>query len=259
MIAVFFVARAIGQLLVQIAPEVTTGMFYFVSTQLLPQLVMLGFALHTIQLGFQGYSDDLIEKRRQFRVLFVLCMGAIVVAVLGLGTVVSLQENFGFSLIRGLENFPVQIFNFYLFAASFILNLRAFKLGDDALSLIPEDAVEPIQSNENSVANLGLSETVVDDLERLMKEERLYSQPGLTISILADRLEIQEYKLRRLINQSMRYRNFNQYLNNYRIEDASFRLLNTSSPISSIAIDVGYSSLSVFNKAFKDRYDMTPI
>jgi len=105
---------------------------------------------------------------------------------------------------------------------------------------------------------LGLNETVIDDLERLMKEERLYSQPGLTISILADRLRIQEYKLRRLINQSMRYRNFNQYLNNYRIEDASFRLLNTSSPISSIAIDVGYSSLSVFNKAFKDRYDMTP-
>jgi AraC-like DNA-binding protein len=29
-------------------------------------------------------------------------------------------------------------------------------------------------------------------------------------------------------------------------------------PISSIALDVGFSSLSVFNKAFKERFGMTP-
>ncbi len=257
-IAVFLAARAIGQFLAEMSTESATGRFYYVSTQLLPQIVMLGFALHTIQLGFQGYADDLVEKRRQFRVLFVLGMGAVVVVVLGLGMVVSLQESFGFSLIAGLENFPIQIFNFYLFAISLLLNLRAFKLSDEALSLIPENSVEPIQGNEQATAGSAVSDATREKLEKLMKEEKLYTQTGLTISILAKRLEIQEYRLRRLINQSMQYRNFNQYLNNCRIEDASGRLTNTTVPISSIALEVGYSSLSVFNKAFKDRFEMTP-
>ena len=69
---------------------------------------------------------------------------------------------------------------------------------------------------------------------------------------------MQEYRVRRLTNQQLGFRNFNQFLNNYRIEDARNRLLETESSISNIALDVGYASLSVFNKAFKDRYNLTP-
>lgn len=257
-IAVFFVARAVGQLLVEISPQSTTGNLYFVATQLLPQLVMLAFSAHAILLGLQGYADDLVEKRRQFRVLFVLCMGAVVVAVLGVGTVSGIQAFMDISLIPALENFPTQLFNFYLFTVSLVLNLRAFRLSDEALSLIPEYAVQPINKEQIAAPADNVDINVITELERLMKDERLYTQTGLMISDLADRLSIPEYKLRRLINQSMRYRNFNQYLNNYRIEDASSQLRNSPDPISSIALGVGYSSLSVFNKAFKDRFEMTP-
>jgi AraC-like DNA-binding protein len=64
--------------------------------------------------------------------------------------------------------------------------------------------------------------------------------------------------LRRVINQQLKFKNFNQFLNNYRIEDACTRLRETNAPISTIALDVGYTSLSVFNKAFKERYKVTP-
>ena len=91
-----------------------------------------------------------------------------------------------------------------------------------------------------------------------MEEGKLYTQTGLTISDLADNLSIQEYRLRRIINQQLNYRNFNQFLNNYRIEDACSRLKETNTPVSTIALDVGYASLSVFNKAFRERYALTP-
>jgi AraC-like DNA-binding protein len=59
----------------------------------------------------------------------------------------------------------------------------------------------------------------------------------------------------------LHYRNFNQFLNQYRIEEAARRLQDPHEqhiPISSIALDVGYASLSSFNKAFKDTYQVTP-
>ena len=56
----------------------------------------------------------------------------------------------------------------------------------------------------------------------------------------------------------MGYRNFNQFLNHYRIEEASRRLLESTVPVSTIALDIGYGSLSSFNAAFKARYNMTP-
>lgn len=68
-----------------------------------------------------------------------------------------------------------------------------------------------------------------------------------------------EHKLRRLINKELGYRNFNQYLNRYRIDEASKRLISEADlPILTIALDVGFNSLSSFNKAFKEKHQQTP-
>ncbi|MFB0988885.1 MAG: helix-turn-helix domain-containing protein [Gammaproteobacteria bacterium] len=71
-------------------------------------------------------------------------------------------------------------------------------------------------------------------------------------------MSIQGYRLRQAINQQLEFRKFNQFLNNYRIEDACTRLRATNTQISTIALDAGYASSSVFNKAFEDRYKVTP-
>jgi hypothetical protein len=55
---------------------------------------------------------------------------------------------------------------------------------------------------------------------RLMADERIYRQENISIGVLAGRLKIPEYRLRRLINQGLGYRNFNVFLNNHRIEEA---------------------------------------
>lgn len=253
-----FLARTAGQLAAAISPEVTENLAHFVITQFIPQIAMLGFSIHTMVLGYHGYSDDLVVHRRRFRVLFILCMGAVVTAVLAVGTVSGILLFLDAESVSILANFPTQIFTFYIFAISLFLNFRAFRLSEEAMSLIPRDAAQSARSTSTQVVTNLVDPATTRKLEELMEQEKLYTQTGLTISNLAERLDMQEYKLRRLINQAMGYRNFNQFLNNYRIQDASRQLQETQAPVSSIALGVGYSSLSVFNKAFKDRFDMTP-
>jgi len=98
-------------------------------------------------------------------------------------------------------------------------------------------------------------------LDRLMTEERVYREDGLVIAALAQKLDVQEYRLRRLINQHLGYRNFNAYLNGYRIEDAKRSLEDPNQrqvPILTIALDAGFSSLGPFNRAFKAACGITP-
>ena len=75
------------------------------------------------------------------------------------------------------------------------------------------------------------------------------------------RLKIPEYRLRRLINQRLGYRNFNVFLNNHRIEEAKAALADPAQaevPVITIAMDAGFQSLGPFNRAFKADTGLTP-
>lgn len=102
---------------------------------------------------------------------------------------------------------------------------------------------------------------LVSTLEKLMTVERLYREESLTIGVLAIRMGLPEYKLRRVINQGLGYRNFNAFLNTYRIDEAK-RVLSDQSqlvvPVLTIAMDAGFQSLGPFNRAFKAVTGLTP-
>lgn len=88
-----------------------------------------------------------------------------------------------------------------------------------------------------------------------------FLEPGLTIGELATRLGTQEYVLRRFLNGVLGYRNFNDFVHRLRIGEACRRLLAdgaTDLSILKLSIDVGYSSLATFNRAFKAIVGVTP-
>jgi AraC-like DNA-binding protein len=102
---------------------------------------------------------------------------------------------------------------------------------------------------------------LVDALMRLMADERIYRHDNVTIGSLAARLSVPEYRLRRLINQKLGYRNFNVFLNNHRIEEAKAALADPTQaevPVITIAMDAGFQSLGPFNRAFKATTGVTP-
>jgi len=98
-------------------------------------------------------------------------------------------------------------------------------------------------------------------LERLMATERTYRREGLTIGLLAAQLGMPEYRLRALINDGLGHRNFNAFLNRYRLDEAKAALADPDQaevPVLTIALDAGFQSLAPFNRAFKADTGLTP-
>lgn len=122
--------------------------------------------------------------------------------------------------------------------------------------------VSSTQESESPANDLEeVPEEVLQQLTELMETDLVYREMGLTIGQLAVRLELPEYRLRRIINAGLGYRNFNDFLNTYRIREASQRLIDpdeSDEAVLNIALDVGFRSLSSFNKAFKQAFSKTP-
>lgn len=73
----------------------------------------------------------------------------------------------------------------------------------------------------------------------------------------AETIYMTPQSLSRLFRQSMGI-TFTQYVTNYRLEHAVELLLSTTLPILDIALNSGFSSVSQFNKSFKQKYGMSP-
>ena len=115
---------------------------------------------------------------------------------------------------------------------------------------------------EPQIAELSHTESAwLSELRRVIETEHGYRRPDLGIAALAEELRIPEHLLRRLINRRLGYRNFRDFINSYRLEEAARRLREPADerlPILTIALDSGFASIAPFNRAFRARYGMTP-
>ena len=94
-----------------------------------------------------------------------------------------------------------------------------------------------------------------------MEEARVYREMGLTLADLGRQAGIPVYRLREAINGGLGYRNFNDFLNSYRVREAAERLgdeAQRDTQVLVIALEAGFRSLSTFNKAFRTVHDRTP-
>jgi AraC-like DNA-binding protein len=104
-------------------------------------------------------------------------------------------------------------------------------------------------------------ERLADALQRLMSQERVYRAENMSVASLAARLGAPEYRLRRLINQRLGHRNFNAYVNGFRLDEARAALADPARgelPVLTIALDAGFQSIGPFNRAFKTATGLTP-
>ncbi len=100
----------------------------------------------------------------------------------------------------------------------------------------------------------------LQNLERYMETESPYLHPELSLNSMALKLNISPHQLSQLLNTVLSI-NFYDYINSYRIEAAKKLLLSCNSQqktILEIIYEVGFSSKSVFNNAFKKHTGVTP-
>jgi AraC-like DNA-binding protein len=104
------------------------------------------------------------------------------------------------------------------------------------------------------------AENYLRRLRQFMETKKMYVKNDLTLNELAKHLAIPTHHLSQIINDRLQ-QNFYDFVNNYRVEEAKKRLLDPAYQhltILAIAYEVGFSSKSVFNAAFKKYANMTP-
>ena len=224
----------------------------------LPWRIVNGAALVLVSFGIWqvlgGRAGDLIEGRRRFRLVLAIAAGLSIAGFTILATISSAQA-------RTLGS---------LTSAGIVLALAGtsatLRLG---LRAQPELAGRPAASTVLPLDPLAGAAVAIDSEERawldrlrhLMDRERIYREEGLGIAVLAARLNLPEYRLRRLINQRLGHRNFNSFINDYRLSETVAALSDPSQaqvPILTIALDAGFQSLGPFNRAFKAQTGVTP-
>lgn len=98
---------------------------------------------------------------------------------------------------------------------------------------------------------------VRNELEILMQDEKLFCDEDLSLTRLADILEVRPDQLSQIINDH--YKNtFTRFINDYRISLAKNLLLEGENKILQVAYQVGFQSKSTFNSEFKKITGMTP-
>ncbi|TRX47272.1 AraC family transcriptional regulator [Fulvivirga sp. M361] len=103
-------------------------------------------------------------------------------------------------------------------------------------------------------------EQIYSKVLQLIENEEYYKNPDVSLRSLSERLHISTQSLSMIINQKSR-KNFNGFINDYRIKEAR-RLLHDdrhkNHTVAAIAFEVGFNSISSFNTAFKKQTGVTP-
>ncbi len=206
------------------------------------EVVSLGFVLAGLYTAIKTRKEDLIESRLKFRNIFILLTAAII----------------GITLI--VESMPVAkeaVDGLQILQRSSILMLTLFFLLSN-FEIKPGFFFKEIPREKPVVVE---DRQLRSKLESLIHQEKIYRKEGLTIRQLSELMNEQEYRVRRLINGELGFRNFNDFLNKYRVNEACEILADHSQnrkTILEIAYSLGYQSIGPFNKAFKEIKDTTP-
>ena len=224
--------------------EVTVG---------LQRAVPLLFAVLAAQAAARHWRADLVEARRRLR-LFIVVTG---VAYTVLMLAARLASPGGrLSPLLALADVAAML------AMVAVIAVHLLRLGPS--ELFPLRLSEEVALDEEPAAPAGpdpAEERLAQALEHTMVQQRAYRDEGLSVATLAARLAVPEYRLRRLINQRLGHRNFNAFVNGYRLAEASTALADPQRrerPVLSIALDAGFQSIGPFNRAFKAATGLTP-
>lgn len=213
------------------------------------RVLALLIVAHALLLSLKGRPDDLIERRRTFRLFFVVVISIQVTAVLLVELAqVGVSTPAWLSLVNVLI---IAILTIGLAIPLLRLNGEFFGLAANTKSTI----------GKFSPGTLSATECVLREKLLELMDDGYFRETGLAVPVLAAKLGYPEHRLRSLINGKLGYRNFSAFLNSYRIRAAMNQLADPErarTQVLAIALDLGYASVGPFNRAFKEATGMTP-
>lgn len=240
-ILVWFIVQLVPHFNFFICDLISWSSFAWLSS-IVAGAVSFSFVLVGLYTALKTKQSDLVDSRRRFRNAFIVVTATLIGITLIVEAIpIERQTIIGLQILQRTSIFLITLYflisNFEVRSGFFFKEIPKPK---------PQHVDDPVLSEK---------------LQTLMEEQKVYKKEGLTIRELATMMNEQEYRLRRLINGQLGFRNFNDFLNQYRISDACETLSDpaqTRKTILEIAYDLGYQSIGPFNKAFKDLKGLTP-
>ncbi len=230
------------------------------------KLVLIGFAVATLWAVLKDWRSDLVQNRRRLRSWVAASLGLYVLLVLGFELMFVHDRAPRWLEVLNLAGIVAMSGLVALASARHTLDVWLGSHGlpgagvqnQDATTLQASPELPAVSSLTPLPPTLDRKAALRERLLAAMGEGRAYAHEGLSLAQLAGQLETTPAQLRDTINQQLGYRNFNDFLHHYRIDEAAQRLLLQDLPILSIALDVGYGSIGPFNRAFKQIKGVTP-
>lgn len=160
-----------------------------------------------------------------------------------------------FILIDGKYN-PATNYTYTLITSG-IIYFVAYKLVLNP-ELISPDFTQKYRAYMQFVGEDG--EKYLQKLKSLMTETKVFTNPDLKLSLLAEQLGLPTHQVSKLINEKFG-KSFTDFVNEYRVNEFILRVNDSkfkSLSIYGIALEVGFNSKSSFNTAFKKITGKTP-
>lgn len=131
------------------------------------------------------------------------------------------------------------------------------------VAILPVAAVEETpQPERKSVLTSGQQANIIQKLEKLMAEKKLYKDDELTLEKLAATMQISRHHISEALNQYLS-KTFYQFINEFRVQEIiatlnKCRTQEITPNILALAMEAGFKSKSSFNLYFKKYTGLTP-
>lgn len=115
-----------------------------------------------------------------------------------------------------------------------------------------------LQADNTSVKD---ESELAEKISQLITEQLLFLQPNLKVADLARELDVSEYRISNALRYHLDAKNFNQFINEFRIKHAQSLLLDPTKSkwsVLVIGIESGFASVGPFTRAFKAITGFTP-
>lgn len=143
--------------------------------------------------------------------------------------------------------------NFYFIAGFLFFNILIY------LALTKPELFRWKKKYQNNNLDIEKKQQIINELLLNIKGEKKYSDPSLTITVLAKKVGISVPSLSQIINEEFN-QSFPALINSYRIEEAKclLKLPYSEYTVQQIMYEVGFNSRSVFINTFKKYTGQTP-
>lgn len=222
-----------------VSPESLKALYFVISSAVLFLLLVMHFSLRGIEID----KGDPMRRHRYW----------LVVSLIGLSLALLANDLAWASESISTERHDL-IATIIRIGFIYLVLTSMFRIFDHSVD-IDVERIPTFAGRGRKPAN---DEEIMNKLMKAITEDKIYRELAITRDTVASRLKISEQLLSRVINQRFQ-KNFNEFLNYYRVEEAKQKLtFEKDLPITNIAFDVGFNSIASFNRVFKDMTGQSP-